>query len=236
MDGAELVSCDVFLVGGACDNVLVLKGSAASSSKFWSVCVISVSLGCPSGFGSVKHIYFFSLFKVALSDYLHCLLASGIIACASIPQSDPALLAKACQVRICVDLFSVPRPSPLHCGKLCQLPSVPWARPLCHGACVHLSLLTRLSYISSGLCALISSHSLPIMWWDLCVLILALQPTLFATGLLGAFLHCLSLPSGWGHSPWTVYRLRSSYFSLLSPLSSCFVRFLKTPQLPHGSV
>ena len=34
MDGAELVSCDVFLVGGACDNVLVLKGSAASSSKF----------------------------------------------------------------------------------------------------------------------------------------------------------------------------------------------------------
>ena len=34
MDGAGLVSCDVFLVGGACDYVLVLKGSVVSSSKF----------------------------------------------------------------------------------------------------------------------------------------------------------------------------------------------------------
>ena len=73
MDGAGLVFCDIFLLREACAYVLVLKGTAVSSSRFFSVCVFSMSLGCPSGFGSVRHIYFYSRFKVALSAYLNCL-------------------------------------------------------------------------------------------------------------------------------------------------------------------
>ena len=64
-DGVGLVSCDVFLVG---ELVLVfwlmeldlvsLKGSEVSSSRFWGVCEFSISLGNPSGFGSVQSVQF----------------------------------------------------------------------------------------------------------------------------------------------------------------------------------
>ena len=73
MDGIGLVSCDVFLVGGACVCMLMeldlisLKSSAVASCRFGAVYGFSTSLGSPSGFGHVRHIYICSLIKVALS-------------------------------------------------------------------------------------------------------------------------------------------------------------------------
>ena len=55
MDGVGLVSCDVFLVGGAVPvfwlmelALISLKGSAVSSNRFWSVYGFSMPLGSPS--------------------------------------------------------------------------------------------------------------------------------------------------------------------------------------------
>ena len=53
-------------------DLICLKGSGMSSSRSWGVCGFGVSLGSPSGFGNVRHVYFFSHFKVDLSAYLHC--------------------------------------------------------------------------------------------------------------------------------------------------------------------
>ena len=53
-------------------DLVSLKGSAVFNSKFWGVYRFSMSLGSPSGFGSVRHIYFHSHFKVVLLEYLHC--------------------------------------------------------------------------------------------------------------------------------------------------------------------
>ena len=53
-------------------DLVSLKGSAVSSRRFWGVYGFSMSLGSPSGFGSVRHVYFHSCVEVALSAYLHC--------------------------------------------------------------------------------------------------------------------------------------------------------------------
>ena len=53
--------------------ILSLSRAAQSpSSRFWGVSAFSMSLCSPSGFGNVRHIYFHSIVKVALSAYLHC--------------------------------------------------------------------------------------------------------------------------------------------------------------------
>ena len=49
-------------------DLISLKGGAVSSSLYGS----SMCLGSPSGPGGVRHIYFHSCFKVALSAYLQC--------------------------------------------------------------------------------------------------------------------------------------------------------------------
>lgn len=49
-----------------------LKSSAVSSRRFWSASGFRMPLASPSGFGSVRRIYFHSHFKVAVSAYLHC--------------------------------------------------------------------------------------------------------------------------------------------------------------------
>jgi len=73
VDGVGLVSCDVFLVGGACAcklmelDLISLKNSAVASSRFGAVYGFSTSLGSPFGFGYVRYIYICSLIKVALS-------------------------------------------------------------------------------------------------------------------------------------------------------------------------
>ena len=71
--GPGWMSYDVFLVRGVCTCVLVdgagpvsLKGSAVSSSRFWSVYGFSMHLGRCSSFCSVRHLYFHRCFKVTL--------------------------------------------------------------------------------------------------------------------------------------------------------------------------
>ena len=71
MDGVGLVSCDIFLVGGARAWVLVdgvgsclSRGGAVSSRRFWSVCGLSMPLGSP-GFRGVRRVYFRSCFKAS---------------------------------------------------------------------------------------------------------------------------------------------------------------------------
>lgn len=146
----------------ACTCVLVdgdgssLKSSAVSSSRFWAIKGFSAALGSPSVFDSVRHVYLHSCFKVALSAYLTAtssLFVPGIIADAPIPLSYPTQMAEACWVGACVDIFSAPWPSPLHCGvlwgflSLLSSPSVSWGLcalvsaslgPLHCGACAHL--------------------------------------------------------------------------------------------------
>ena len=53
-------------------DLISLKGSAVSSSKFWSVCGFSMPLGSHSSFHGVRCMYFCSCFKVTFSAYMQC--------------------------------------------------------------------------------------------------------------------------------------------------------------------
>ena len=53
-------------------DLISLEGISVFSSRFWGVHGFSMSLGSPSGFGSVRHLYFCSCIKAARSAYLHC--------------------------------------------------------------------------------------------------------------------------------------------------------------------
>ena len=88
-------------------DLVSLKGSAVSSRRFWGVYGFSMSLGSPSGFGSVRHVYVHSCIDVALSA-TSPLLVPGIFASASVPQFFPTLQAKACLVGAYVDLSPAP--------------------------------------------------------------------------------------------------------------------------------
>ena len=82
------------------------------------------------------------------------LLVPGIIVGASVPLSCPALLAEACWVGACVDLFLCP----LHRRDLCGLPSAPCVHPLCHRAFVPLSWLPGPAFCFAEIgCACFSS-------------------------------------------------------------------------------
>ena len=74
-----LAFCYIFLVGELAPvfwlmelDLIFLKGSAVSSSRFWCVYGFSMPLGIPSGFRSVRCVYFHRHFKVTLSAYIHC--------------------------------------------------------------------------------------------------------------------------------------------------------------------
>ena len=237
------------------------------------------------------------------------LLVPGIIVCASVPLSHPTLLAEACWVWACMDLFLCP----LHRRDFCGLPSAPWVHPLCHGACVPLSWLPRpaLCFVEIG-CACFSSWGWPLchrpcvdlLWLpmlalcitrfvgtcffsllpsdsglmcsshcamriictvqismpplyqhsdpSICTVRVVCEPEVGCCVILGylgppsvlqglcVLSRCLpnlgspSPPSGWGHSSWTVKRLRRAAFSFFCPLSSCFAWFFKTLQLLLG--
>lgn len=149
IDGVGLMSCDVswlwelvpvLLVDGA-ELLVSLKGSAVNVSRFRGVCRFSIPLDNPSGFVSVRHIYFHSHFKVAplriilLSPAPTC---PGIFAGASAPWSCLGLQTKACQVGACMDLSLLPDPS-LCITEMCMgFPQSPEVCPICHRACVHL--------------------------------------------------------------------------------------------------
>ena len=108
MPGVGLVSCGVSWLGELVPvfwsmelDLVSLKGSTVSSSKFLSVYGFRMS----SGFGSVKHVYLRSLLKVALSSVSSlppapnlCLASWPLLLC-------PVPLAEACWVGACVDLF-----------------------------------------------------------------------------------------------------------------------------------
>ena len=102
------------------------KGSGESSSRFWGVCGFCVSLGSPSGPGSVRQACFLSRFKMALSVHLHwhqpptCPWNHCLSFCSSVP---PCTEGQSVLVRSCVDLFLAPQPCLLRHGDLCGLPS-----------------------------------------------------------------------------------------------------------------
>ena len=200
--------------------------------------MISVSLGCPSGFGSVRHIYFFSLFKVALSEYLHC------------------LQAPTCPWNHCLCFYSPVRP----CTAGRSLPG----KDLCGS---FLSSPTKSSALWKIVSASLSLLSLPSMSWGLCALVFAHRASLYFVRLMctyfvsqsahyvvgfvcsyfssSANLLCHGASRGFSplpeHAIWlgpqsvNCLQAENSSFSLLCPPSSCFVWFSKTPQLPHGS-
>lgn len=108
------------------------KGSGESSSRFWRVCGFCVSLGSPSGPGSVRNACFLSRFKMALSVHLHwhqpptCPWNHCLSICSPVP---PCTEGQSVLVRSCVDLFLAPQPCLLRHGDLCGLPSGPLSSP-----------------------------------------------------------------------------------------------------------
>ena len=108
-------------------DLISLKGNAVSSSSYGGVYGFSMSLGSPSGFGSVRHVYFHSHFKVVLLEYLHCCqpptcplnlcqcFCSLVLPCTA----RQSLLGRG----LCGPFLGSPRPCPLHCRDLCGLPS-----------------------------------------------------------------------------------------------------------------
>ena len=152
-------------------DLISLKGGAVSSSLYGS----SMCLGSPSGPGSVRHIYFHSCFKVALSAYLHCPQPPTCLrdhCYASVPLSRPALLAEACWAGVCVDFFLAPRLCPLCCGDFCGLPSALRTHRPVLWACVHLCQLHGLGLCITGLeCACLGSPHLASASRGLCPLV-----------------------------------------------------------------
>ena len=142
-------------------DLISLKGNSVSSGRFWGVYGFSMSYGSPSGFDSVRHIYFCSCFKVALSAYLHCCQPPSCpwnycqCFCSQVP---PCTAGLSLLVRGLYGSFlsslTMPSVSPESCVGFPQPPERPsvlrglcalvftlQALPLCHRACVHLSWL-----------------------------------------------------------------------------------------------
>ena len=144
-----------------------------SSSGFWGFYGFGMLLCSPSGFVSVRHIYFRSQVKVAISAHLHCFQPPTCpwnlcwCFCSQVPPytAHISLLGRGfcasflgfptmpCVSRKLVGFPSAPWAHPLCNGDSVYL--APWARSLCHVACVHLSWLPSLPCMSRGLCVLL---------------------------------------------------------------------------------
>ena len=141
-------------------ELIFLKGSAASSSRFWSVYGFSMPLGSRSSFHSVKHIYFHSGFKVALSAYLQChqpptcpwdhcwCFYSPVLPCAVGPNLlGRCLCGSFCIAVTCVDSPQPPKLTFCVAGLVCT----------CFGS-------PGLTFALWGLCALVSaSQACPLL-------------------------------------------------------------------------
>ena len=140
-------------------DLISLKGIAVFSSNVHG---FSMSLGSPSGFGSVRHLYFCSRIKAARSAYLHChqpptcpwnlcwcfcslvppctagqnLLGRGLCGSFLFSPILPSTLWRLLWASV-----SPPSPPSVLQG-LCSLVLAPQAYPLCHRAYVHLFRLT----------------------------------------------------------------------------------------------
>ena len=154
-------------------DLICLKGSGMSSSRSWGVCGFGVSLGSPSGFGNVRHVYFFSHFKVDLSAYLHCHQPPTCpwnhcwCFCSPVPPyiEGQSMLGRG----LCGSFLGFPTlpsvsrrlvwtslsplSSPSASQGLCALALAPWTLPLHQGAYVFFFWLPS-SSVPHGLCAL----------------------------------------------------------------------------------
>ena len=199
----------------------------------------SISLGSPSDFCSVRHIYFCSLIKLAHSAYLHCRQPTtcpwNLCQCFCplvLPwTADWSLLGRGLRGSFPVSLIL---PS-----SLCGLPSAPWSWPLHGGSRVYFFSSPVPPSVLQGLRVLLSSPQA----WPLCCRACAPWRCLYAVPLSlsrarplwnGVSLGSPFLPSGQGHSPWAVYGLRSAAFSIFCPLGPCFAQLSEIPQLPLG--
>ena len=168
MDGVGLVPCDVFLVGRARACVLVdgmdllsLKGSAVSSSRFWSVYGFSMPLGSGSSFHS-GHIYFCSCFKVSLSACFLCCQPPSCpwnycqSFCSQVPSCTAGLtlLARGLYGSFCSSL-TMPSASPESCVGFPQPPELTLCVTWLMCTCLHSP---GPSSMLQGLCALVLAH------------------------------------------------------------------------------
>lgn len=141
-------------------------------------------------------------------------------------------------------------------GLVCICLLVYWTHPLCCRQCALVwahSLRgageggTRCALVpshwacplSQGLCVLLDPPGLLSMLWGLCVTefvchasLGTLGPTLCTTGLLWACFSSWAQCLVGTHSLWAVYGLRSAAFSVLRPLSLCFVQPSEIVQIP----
>ena len=115
-------------------DLLSLKGSAVSSSRFWSVFRFSMLLGSRSGFCGVRCVYFRSSFKVTLSitavqpsptcpwDHCRCICSPVPPCAASRNLLDRCLCGSFCVTATCVGNPQPPKLTRCVAG-LCALDS-----------------------------------------------------------------------------------------------------------------
>ena len=211
------------------------KGSGESSSRFWRVCGFCVSLGSPSGPGSVRNACFLSRFKMALSVHLHCHQPPTcpwnhcLSICSPVP---PCTEGQSVLVRSCVDLFLAPQPCLLRHGDLCGLPSALWAHRLRRGAGAHLPRLPEPALCVKGLVGSFSGSPAP-LYPVVCVPRRGLYaaPLLAPLGCPPSYRastasFCSPSPlSGQSHRPW-LWSAALSVFCPLSPCSALLSEFL----------
>ena len=111
-----------------------------------------------------------------------------------------------------------------HASILSVMPNVaPDTWPLCRRTCVFFWFPGPALYAVRFVCAI--EVCMPCLSWHP-------GPALCTTGLLWACFSSLSLLSGWGHSLWAVYGLRSAAFFVLQSPSLCFAQPSEIVQIP----
>lgn len=116
-------------------DLICLKGSTASSSRFGAVYGFSTSVGSPSGFGSVRHVYSVATpgGPLSIPSLLPAPLSLGSLLVLLSPGPSLHCRPKLARQGLCVDLPSAPQPCPLHpgdwwaCLSALSSPSVLWA-------------------------------------------------------------------------------------------------------------
>lgn len=191
-----------------------------------------MSLGSPSGFGSVRNVYFCSRFRVALSASLHCQQRPSCpwdhFRCFC-GRTCLSLLAEACEAGACVALFLAPCPCPLHHGALCGLPSAPQGPPSVLWDCfISPALCEAYVFFQPQTCPVHREGCLP---GEVCMPPHSWrpQPACCAVGVSMGVSQSPEPASGWGHSLQAVHGLRSATFSVSWPLIPYFAWFSKTP-------
>ena len=240
-------------------DLISLKGTTVSNSRFWGVCGFSMSLNSPPGIGSVRHIYFCSHVKVTVSVYLHCHHSPACpwnLCLCSCPLVLPCTASQRLLSRDLCGCFLSSLALPSASWRPVWASLSPSACLLCGRACVQLLGLTGPALYIVWLVALVSAPQARPLCYRACshVSVLCTCPlhcTLCALnsmsefraspgtlagplhlGLLWTSLGSLSLPSGWGHNPWAVYGLRSVTFYFLHSRSFVLPEIHNSPLGP----